>query len=358
MRLGISTGGGDCPGLNAVIRAVVRTAILSHGWEVVGIQDGLRGLIEPDKVIPLDLQNTRGILHLGGTILGSTSSANPFNYTKETEQGVVEVDISGQVMDRAEQLGIDAMIFIGGDGTQYIAQRFSAKGMRVIGVPKTIDNDVLETDSTFGFDSAVGVAVDAIGRLHTTAESHSRVMILEVMGRDAGWIALHSGVAGGADVILLPELAWTWEGVTRKLDERRRSGSNFSIIVVAEGALLPDMGAVVMEDATAGRARRLKGVSVTIEEELRAKGYDSRATILGHLQRGGSPTPTDRLLGTRFGVHAVELAAAGRFGRMVRLNGCEVDSIELTKVAGDTKSVPADDELIRAAKAIGISFGE
>lgn len=358
MRLGISTGGGDCPGLNAVIRAAVKTAVLRYGWEVVGIEDGLRGLLEPNKVVDLSLTAVRGILPKGGTILGSTNRANPFRYPVQTASGIEERDVSDEVVRRASALGLDALMFIGGDGTQAIAQAFREKGMNVIGVPKTIDNDLAATDSTFGFDSAVDVAVDALDRLHTTAESHDRVMLLEVMGRDAGWIALHAGVAGGADVILLPEIPWTFDGVVRKIEDRIRAGTQFSIIVVAEGAHLPTGGAVVQAEEVAGRARRLGGVSLALEDALTARGFDARATVLGHLQRGGSPSALDRILGTRFGHHAVELAAEGRFGRMVCLRGTEVDSVDLQEAAGRIKQVSPDAGMVRAARDIGIGFGD
>lgn len=359
MRIGISTGGGDCPGLNAVIRAIVRSAAQHAGCEVIGILDGLEGLIRGDGLKPLTLATVDDILARGGTILGTTNRGNPFRYAVKTPDGVIEKDISDQVLENARVAGLDVIIFVGGDGTQDIASRLGAKGLRVIGVPKTIDNDLLATDVTFGFDTAVGVATEALDRLRTTAESHDRTMLLEVMGRHAGWIALQSGLAGGADVIVIPEIPYDVAAIHTCLEARRLAGHHFHLIVVSEGAV-PKGGTVsLLAEQTAGRVARLGGAADRLLHDLTELGdYEARVTVLGHIQRGGTPTPSDRVLGTRFGVRAVELVLAGESGRMVCLHGTEVSDVPITDAVGRQRTVDPTGQLVQTARAIGVCMGD
>jgi len=348
--IGIATGGGDAPGLNAVIRAATKAAILKYGWKVIGIVDGFDGLIWPDKAIELTLQSVSGILPRGGTILGTTNRGNPFCY-KAVEGGKeVTRDISDQVVANARQLGIDAIITIGGDGSQAISFELYQKGLNLVGVPKTIDNDLSATDITFGFDTALHTVSDAIDKIHTTAASHHRVMVVEVMGRDCGWIALEAGLAGGAHVILIPEIPFTIEGVCRHIAARERNGKRFTIVVVAEGVKSP------MEFM---EKRRMSSIGNVLGDAI-AKGANKevRVSVLGHIQRGGTPSPFDRILATRFGVAAVELIAAGGFGRMVCLKGERVESVEIKTAIGHLKTVDPNGELVRTARAVGIGFGE
>jgi len=353
--IGISTGGGDAPGLNAVIRAVVRTATERYGWRVIGITNGFDGLIWPEQCMQLKRENIRGILPRGGTIIGTTNRGNPFRYEVEEEGVTVYNDYSVECLENAKRLGLDALIVIGGDGTLAIAQQFAALGLRVVGVPKTIDNDLSSTDVTFGFDTALHVATDAIDRLHTTAESHNRVMVVEVMGRDAGWIALHAGIAGGVHVILIPEIRFTIENVCAAIRRRDAIGRRFSLVVVAEGVQLPAADAM-------GRpfpASKVRNPSVLIGNAIAdATGKDVRVTILGHVQRGGSPSPFDRILATRFGVAAVELVARGEFGRMVTLRGTRMESVPLGEAIGKAHFVDPSSDRVDAARAVGISFGD
>jgi len=353
-RIAVTTGGGDAPGLNAVIRAVVKTALNRYNMEVIGIEDGFEGLINTRRVTPLDRKAVRGILPKGGTILGTTNRGNPFEYDlKEPDGSVRTVDLSDKCMENFEALGLDALIAIGGDGTQNITQRFFEKGMPVIGVPKTIDNDLLATDVTFGFNTAVTVATEAIDRLHTTAESHRRTMVLEVMGRDAGWIALESGIAGGADIILIPEIEYDLDEALKFIKRRYARGSYFSIAVVAETAkALPHS-----DEAT--NHRRTSDTPGTWFAGMIAKklGVDVRHIILGHLQRGGTPTTYDRMLGTRFGMHAVELAAEKKFGQMVALQGTTIVNVPIKDAIGKQKFVDPEGQLIRTAEAMGIFCG-
>jgi ATP-dependent phosphofructokinase / diphosphate-dependent phosphofructokinase len=353
--IGISNGGGDCPGLNAVIRGAVRAAILGHGWRVVGIHDGFDGLIWPERTIPLTVDSIAGILPRGGTILGTTNRGNPFHYTVEENGKKVTHDYSLTCCRNMEKLGLDALIVIGGDGTLTIARDLGRMGIPVVGVPKTIDNDLSATEVTFGFDTALHVATDAIDRLHTTAESHGRVMVIEVMGRDAGWIALHSGLAGGADVILLPEIPFTVETVCEKLRERAATGKKFSLVVVAEGVKLPpnDPSGKPFPKPRPGQVGILIGDA--IHGLLK---QDVRITVLGHIQRGGSPSPFDRILATRFGVEAVELVARGDFGRMVCLRAGEIESVPLDEAVGEVRLVDPKGSMVRAARAVGITFGD
>jgi len=326
--IGICTGGGDCPGLNAVIRGATRSAILQHGWRVIGIRDGFDGLIWPERTFELNLQAVSGILPRGGTILGTTNRGNPFEYKiSEFGQEIVR-DVSDQVVTNARRMGMDAVIVVGGDGTQGIGLKLWKKGLPVVGVPKTIDNDLEATDFTFGFDTAIHTVTEAIDKLFSTAESHHRIMVVEVMGREAGWIALHGGIAGGAHVILVPEIPFTNDLKTRFEEEKRtypRAG--------AVGNLIGD------------------GLGICTKKDV-------RVTVLGHVQRGGTPSPFDRVLSTRFGAGAVELIAQRKFGYMVALRGDSVTSVSIEEACGKNKLVDPKSELVRVAKATGICFGD
>jgi ATP-dependent phosphofructokinase / diphosphate-dependent phosphofructokinase len=357
--IGILTGGGDAPGLNAVIRAVTKVAVLEYNWKVLGIEDGFDGLIKPCKMRELDLGSVSGILPRGGTILGTTNRGNPFAY-KVIENGEpVEKDYSHIVIHNVKEAGIDALIIVGGDGTLSIAQMFQDRGLNIVGVPKTIDNDLSATEFTFGFDSAVDAATDAVDRLHSTAESHHRVMLIEVMGRDAGWIALYAGVAGGADVILIPEIPVDVDCIIDKIDERKKRGRKFSIIVVAEGAKLKDREQVYQENVDKSAPKRLGGVAQYIGDVITQKtGIETRTTVLGHLQRGGSPSAYDRILGTLFGASAVRLVAEEKFGRMVALRNNDIYDIPIKDAIGEIKKVSADHNLVISARSMGICFGD
>jgi ATP-dependent phosphofructokinase / diphosphate-dependent phosphofructokinase len=348
MRIAISTGGGDAPGLNAVIRAAVLSAI-NRGWEVLGIKRGFAGLMGEDEVVPLTKDSVRGIAHLGGTILRTTNRGNPFHYPRKLADGtIVEEDRSDELIENAKRLGIDALISIGGDGSLTIAKLLCDKGMKIVGVPKTIDNDVSGTITTFGFDTAVNTALEAIDKLHTTAESHDRVIVLEVMGRDSGFIALHSGVAGTADVILIPEIPYDINRVCDKIMSRDRAGRHFSIVVVAEGGYpLP------------GQARRLGGLCEPIAREIqRVTGKEARSLVLGHLQRGGMPTGYDRLLATRFGGAAVRAIASGQWGHMVALQSPHIVAIPIEEALREPKRVDPMHDVVLTARETGISFGD
>jgi phosphofructokinase-like protein len=358
-RMGVLTGGGDCPGLNAVIRAVVKTAINDYGWEVIGIEDGFEGLILPGKTREMRISDVRGILPRGGTILGTTNRANPFAYVTRGQAGrIVTRDVSGDVIQRIRELYLDALIVIGGDGSLKIGYEFYQKGVPIIGIPKTIDNDLSCTDVTFGFDTALDTATQAIDKLHTTAESHHRVMIVEVMGRDAGWLALEAGLAGGADVIIIPEIPFDLHKVDEKVEQRGREGHHFSIIVVAEGAR-PVGGEQVYQPSKDPTApRRLGGIGQWMAGELAEMcDHEIRVTVLGHVQRGGSPSSSDRILGTRFGAAAVRLVAAGRFGEMVSLHGEHVEAVTIADAVSQLKTVPLDGDLVRTARSLGICLG-
>lgn len=357
--IGISTGGGDCPGLNAVIRAATRCAIQKFGWRVMGIADGFDGLIDPTLTRELTLKDISGILPRGGTILGTTNRGNPFAWkTADANGNAAVTDISSQVVENARKLGIDAVIVIGGDGTQSIGLQLYRMGLKTVGVPKTIDNDLSATEQTFGFDTAVQTCVDAIDKLFSTAESHHRVMVCEVMGRDAGWIALQAGIAGGAHVILLPEIPFTIENICEFIQERERRGKRFSVVVVAEGIKpLPGMKGQFEQEK---RAYPRAGVMGNLIGDAIGKNLkkDVRVTVLGHTQRGGSPTAYDRILSTRFGVEAVELIARGEFGKMVALRGGEIVAVSVAEACGQMKRVRPDDALVRTAKSIGVCFGD
>ena len=359
MRVAITTGGGDAPGLNAVIRAVV-LAGLRRGWEMVGVRKGFAGFLEDGALIPLTALEVRGITHLGGTILGTTNRGDPFAWPVPGPDGrPVETDRSREVLDAFRHHRLDALVVVGGDGTLSIGQRLWAMGMPVVGVPKTIDNDVGGTVITFGFDTAVTTATDALDKLHPTAEAHERVFVVEVMGRHAGWIALHSGIAGTADVILMPEIPYDVAKVVAKIRERESQGRTFTIIVVAEGAI-PVQGTVTLrEERRAGQAARLGGVAERLAAELAERtGKETRTLTLGHLQRGGSPTTFDRLLALRFGTAAVRAVAEKRFGQMVALQPPEVVFVPITEALRGTRGVPLDSDVLRTARDLGIALGD
>ncbi|ORJ59316.1 6-phosphofructokinase [Geothermobacter hydrogeniphilus] len=359
MKIAISTGGGDCPGLNAVIRGVVRSAIFRYGWEVIGIRDGLDGLVHGWEPIPLGLDQVKGILSRGGTIIGTTNKGNPFRYEVEENGTRVVHDLSARVLDNFRATGAEALIMVGGDGTLGIGRQLMDLGIPCVFVPKTIDCDVAATDSTFGYHTAVGIVTEALDRLHTTAESHRRAMVVEVMGRYAGWIALESGIAGSADVILLPEIPYDLDAVFNKLEGRKKLGRNFSVVVVAEGAL-PKEGSrtVAVAAETDGRAERLGGVGQVVAQQIEeGLGIETRTVVLGHVQRGGTPSHTDRILGSRFGVEAVELIRRGEFGRMVSLKGQEIVSVPVADAIDNLRLVDPDGQLVATAEALGICCG-
>ncbi len=359
MRIAINTGGGDAPGLNAVIRAAVLSA-QGRGWEVVGIRRGYDGLFRSNGIVPLDDKAVRGITHIGGTILGTSNRGNPFAIPVARPDGSVEmVDRSEDIVQRMSDLGIDCLIAVGGDGSLRIASELAEKGLKVIGVPKTIDNDLEATAVTFGFHTAVQTATDAIGKLHSTAQAHQRVMVVELMGRHAGWIALFAGFAATADVILIPEIPYDIARVAEKIESRWAEGAEFAIIVVAEGTVPKGGGATYLDRPSLGGRRRLggaaKGIARRVEE---LTGHETRSLVLGHLQRGGEPIAFDRILSLRFGTAAVELADQGHFGCMVALDPPRVRAVPLAEAVRRRKTVPRDHELIRFGRAMGISFGE
>ena len=359
MRIAISTGGGDAPGLNAVIRAATLSAI-NLGWDVLGIKRGFAGLLGEDEVIPMTRETVRGIAHLGGTILRSTNRGSPFSYpVRQPDGSYTEIDRSDELVENAKRLGIDAIVTIGGDGSLEIAQRLVDKGMCMVGVPKTIDNDVSGTVTTFGFDTAVNTAIEAIDKLHTTAESHDRVIVMEVMGRDAGFIALHSGLAATADVILIPEIPYEVESVCEKIRERDAAGRLFSIVVVAEGAFPKGGRESILGPSMPGQARRLGGIADALAREIQERtGKECRSLILGHLQRGGMPTGYDRLLAARFGGAAVRAIADKRWGHMVALQSPHIVTVPIVEVLQKPKRVEPDHDVVKTARATGISFGD
>ena len=353
-RIGVLTGGGDAPGLNAVIRAVVKSAC-NRGCACVGLKDSFGGLISPDRAQLLTPRDVTGILRRGGTILGTSNRGDPF----ADGAGSAGRDDAARGIERFRALGLDALVAIGGDGTLAMAYEFFRRGIPLVGVPKTIDNDIVGTNSTFGFDTAVSFATEAIDRLHTTAEAHDRVMVVEVMGRNAGWIALYAGVAGGADVILIPEIPYALDKVAARIAERERFGARFSIVVVAEGAAVKGGELTLVAPARDGRLARLGGLGALVAVELEERtGKEARSVRLGHLQRGGGPTSFDRVLATRFGGKAVELVLAGEFGTMVANHPPDIVSVPLEDVVGRTKQVPPDLDLVRTARSLGISFGD
>ena len=357
-RIGILSAGGDCPGINAVIRAATRTA-MRHGVEMYGFLGGYGGIVEPNYRI-LDQSAISGLLHRGGTILGSNNRYNPMSYPVVKDGKTVYKDCTQRSIQNVKDLGVEGIIAIGGDGTLAISREMIKHGLKVVAVPKTIDNDLHDTDQTFGFDTAVATATEALDRLHTTAESHHRVMVLELMGRYAGWIALVSGIAGGADVILIPEIPWNIEAVSRKILERKENGKPFSIVVVAEGTPAPDGSQVVRQRVEDSHEKvRLGGIGQVVGDLIeRHTGVETRVTVLGHIQRGGSPTPFDRVLATRLGVEAAQAAIEGDWNVLVRLRGIEVSRIPLDQATPGAKRVPPDGELVRTARAIGICLGD
>lgn len=356
-RIAVVTGGGDCPGLNAVIRAVVIGA-LNRGWEVYGLERGFDALLEDRRVRRLDAGDVRGIAHLGGTILGTTNRGNPFKFLVTRRGKQVLIDISDQIVRRFHKLKLDALVTIGGDGTLRIASELAAKGVPIVGVPKTIDNDLAATEVTFGFNTAVTTATDAIDKLHATAESHERVMVVEVMGRYAGWIALYAGVAGGADVILIPEIPFTLEAVARKISSRWRHQRRFAIVVVAEGAKLKG-GELFARPQEPGREPLLCGAAEYLADEIqRLTGRETRALVLGHLQRGGQPTTSDRLLSMRFGAAAVRAIERGEKNVMVALRSNRIVTVPLERAIGEMKAVPPDSDVLQTARDLGIAFGD
>lgn len=352
MKVGVLTGGGDCPGLNSVIRAVTKSLIADAGAEVIGIEQGFLGLIER-RIRPLGWDSVSGIHSRGGTILGTHNRANPFAFF-----GAGGADVSAAAMAYAKELGLDALVVIGGDGSMAIAERFARLGLPIVGVPKTIDNDLHHNDRSFGFDTAVATVTDALGRLETTGQSHGRVMILETMGRYAGWIALEAGLAGAADVILLPELPYAVQAVAARCREREQRGK-LSLICIAEGAAARGEGMTVAERIEASPdPLRLGGVAHVLRQQLQALvASEVRATVLGHVQRGGAPTPFDRVLATQFGTQAATMVCRGEFGRMVTVQGGVPGSVALAEVAGRNRTVPLDHPLLVSARQIGVCLG-
>ncbi len=358
-RIAINTGGGDAPGLNAVIRAATLGA-LQNGWEVLGIRRGYMGLLEGQVdgeagLFPLTSQAVRGITHLGGTILGTTTRGNPFGMEVRQSDGTWgKRDLSDRIIERFRELELDALIAIGGDGSLSIAKALSDKGLPVIGVPKTIDNDLAATDVTFGFQTAVEVATDAIGRLHSTAEAHQRVMVVQVMGRHTGWIALESGLAGGADVILIPEIPYSLDAIVTKLEQRERSGRRFSIVVVAEGACPKGE-----KPSYADNTGRYGGIAERLAAEIEERSNkETRTLVLGHIQRGGSPMAYDRNLALRFGAAAVRCIKDGSLGTMVALQGQNIRAVPLADAVGQIKTVPLESDTVMTARQLGVSLGD
>ena len=360
-RIGVLTGGGDCPGLNAVIRAVTKSAVADHGLQVFGIEDGYLGLIE-NRVRPLTFDNVSNILDEGGTILGTSNKADPVHYcTGRSSNGKpIFEDVTDRVIKHMKERRLEALICIGGDGTMSGAAHLAQRGVRIVGVPKTIDNDLMHTDVTFGFDTAVSIASDALDRIRTTASSHHRVMIVEMMGRNAGWITLHAGAASGADIMLIPEIPYSLEKVCDRSMERSRRGKAYTLIAVSEGAA--PLGGEVVVDRVVHESPdpiRLGGVSEVLCEQISERTkLEGRATILGHVQRGGKPTAHDRVLATLFGHEAVKLIIAGEYNRMIALQSRALTSVPIAEVADRQKLIPPDDPLVAACRATGVSFGD
>lgn len=362
-RIAICTGGGDAPGLNAVIRAAT-LAGLNRGWEIYGIRDGYNGILFPERyvqggLIRLDRSSVRGITHLGGTILGSTNRDNPLKYPVHQADGAfIYLDLSDDIVRAFQKHRLDALIAVGGDGSMAIANHLKKKGIQVVGVPKTIDNDLDKTVITFGFETAVAFAAECIDRLHSTAEAHRRVFVVEVMGRYAGWIALHAGVAGTADVILIPEIPYQLESVRQKIVEREKQGREFTIVVAAEGAH-PQGGSYSIQEKEPGKAERLGGIGEILAQELaNATGKETRTVVLGHLLRGGSPVAFDRLTALRFGAAAIRAIDKGQFGIMVALDPPEVKYVPLDEATYRMKTVPLDSDTMLTARDLGICFGD
>lgn len=355
-RIGILTSGGDCPGLNAVIRGAVKTS-WQLGYDCVGFLKGYEGLYDPVQYITLTPKNTTGILSQGGTILGSTNKGRFAATIGVSDRVQLAEELLVGVQTTVDQLGIEGLICIGGDGSLSVAQQFHEHGIPVVGVPKTIDNDLSATAFTFGFDSAVECATNALDRLHTTAASHERIMVLEVMGRHAGWIALCAGIGGGGDVILIPEIPWTYENVCHKILDRESKGKRFTLVVVAEGAELPEGGMVGTEQH--GAQAKLGGIGQIVAQEIERRLHrETRTSVLGHLQRGGAPTTFDRVLATQYGAHAVRLVVEQRFGEMVCYHPPEINSVPIIQAVNKLRQVDPDGSAVQAARAMGISFGD
>src|SRR6267143_2061669 len=356
-KIGVVTGGGDAPGLNAVIRAVVKTAVCEHGMQVIGIEDGFEGLLNETRTRELTPDEVRGLLPRGGTILGTR---NRGRFSERNDGGAASnpEDVYREAVANLERLGIEGLIVVGGEGTLGLAAKFDQLGFPVLGVPKTIDNDLASTELTFGFATALDIATEALDRLHTTAESHDRVMILEVMGRHAGWIALHSGIAGGADVILIPEIPFCMQSVADRIRARDDAGSNFSIIVTAEGAIETGHDLIYQDPGDIYHAPRLGGIGAYCQRELEAlTGKETRCVVLGHLQRGGRPNAFDRMLATNYGTCAVRAVVEGKQGVMVALQAGDVITVPISQAIANVKTVPANGQLVRTARDTGISFG-
>ncbi len=358
-RIAILTGGGDCPGINAVIRAVAKKAILEKGLEVIGLEDGYEGMIH-NRYRRLQFNDVSGIITLGGTILGTSNTANPYRYAEKKDGTLEFKDVSQIAIDNVNKMEIDCLVCIGGDGTLSIANRLCKDGVPVIGIPKTIDNDLRGTEITFGFDSAVSIAAEGVDRLHSTAQSHHRIMVIEVMGRNAGWIALHAGVAGGGDIILLPEIPYNVDIVAEKVKERSRTGKRFSIIVVSEGAKAADgdfvIQRIVKESTDPVRYGGVGFVLGSKIEEL--TGIETRTVVLGHLQRGGTPTPFDRVLATRLGTKVIDMVKDEKFGYMAGVYCNALVEVPLEEVARGQRTVPLNDPLLQSARSVGTSFGD
>lgn len=355
-RIGILTSGGDCPGLNAVIRGAVKSCV-QLGYDCIGFLKGYEGLYDPVQYLQLTGASTKGILNQGGTILGSTNKGRFAAIKGVNDRVEIAPHLVKGVKETVRQLGLDGLICVGGDGSLAIAQQFHENGIPVVGVPKTIDNDLSATAFTFGFDSAIECATDALDRLHTTAASHERIMVLEVMGRHAGWIALHSGIAGGGDVILIPEIGWSFEHVCHKILHRESQGKKFTLVVVAEGAHLPDGGMVGQE--AAGQQVKLGGIGKMVTNEIERRLHrEARLCVLGHLQRGGKPTTFDRVLATQFGAHAVRLIVEGRFGEMICSRPPDMTSVPIAEAVHQIRQVDPLGPAVQAARALGISFGD
>jgi 6-phosphofructokinase 1 len=356
-RIAILTGGGDCPGLNAVIRAVGKSAN-KRGWECIGFKEGFEGILDMNFRL-LDYKAMDGLLFKGGTILGTSNKGRFAAKTGHGELNRIPKEIIDASVANFNLIGLRALVVVGGDGTLAIAQQLFEAGIPVVGVPKTIDNDLEATSITFGFDSAVACATDALDRLRTTAQSHDRVMVLEVMGRYAGWIAAHAGVSGGGDVILIPEIPFCYEVVCAKVLEREREGKHFTLIVVAEGARAPGKDYVTAGAAETNREVRLGGIGAVVAAEIEKRtGKETRVCVLGHLQRGGAPTSFDRLLCTRFGARAVQLIAEGQYGHMVALKAADTVAVKISEAVGRLRTVPTNGDIVQTARALGISFGD
>ena len=361
LRLGVLTGGGDCPGLNALLRGLVKRGIYEFGYEFVGFENGYMGLMEPDMAAPLSVEHVRGILPKGGTILGTSNKANPFLYAVKEGERWVEQDLSDVALRRCAELKLDGLVAVGGDGTLSIASRLADKGLKVVGCPKTIDNDLPGTDQTFGFDTARATCTDAVDKLHTTAEAHDRVMVLEVMGRNAGFLALESGLAGGADIILIPEIKYRVEPLVEKIRRRGTRHRSFSIVVVAEGACPEGGSLAVLEKAeeVPGRGVVRLGGAGKVAADLLARHLEAeiRVTVLGHLQRGGGPTAADRLLATRYGCKVLDLVRDGQWNHMVGLHGADIVPVHLSESRKERRVDPRG-EMVRFARGLGIYFGD